>query len=130
MTEESIMSTQIAPAGAQTQIAEIQSPRAVADAVKTAAIAKAAEPETSAAPKVDFKALQKIVQDAIDSLNEQMRQSNRSLNFSMDTQVNRVIITVRNTNSGEVIRQIPDEAILRVAHNLEKIRGLLLNEEA
>ena len=124
------MSTQIAPAGAQPPITEIQSPRAVADAAKNADTAKAAQPESSAAPKVDYKALQKIVQEAIDSLNEQMRQSNRSLNFSMDEQVNRVVITVRNSDSGEVIRQIPDEAILRVAHNLKKIRGLLLNEEA
>lgn len=77
----------------------------------------------------DFKALQKNVQEAIDRLNEQMRASNRSLNFSMDTQVNRVVITVRNSESGEVVRQIPDETVLRVAHNLKKIRGLLLNEE-
>ncbi len=81
------------------------------------------------APVHDLKSLQKTVQEAIDRLNEQMRANNRSLNFSMDTQVNRVVITVRNSESGEVVRQIPDEAILRVAHNLKKIRGLLLNEE-
>lgn len=80
-------------------------------------------------PKQDLKAIQKNIQEAIDHLNEQMRASNRSLNFSMDTQVNRVVITVRNSESGEVVRQIPDEAVLRVAHNLKKIRGLLLNEK-
>ena len=123
------MSTQIAPAGAQPPAIDIQSSRAVAQSVTPEATAKAPVQEAGASAKVDTKALQKIVQEAIESLNEQMRASNRSLNFSMDAQVNRVVITVRNSDSGEVVRQIPDEAILRVAHNLKKVRGLLLNEE-
>ena len=123
------MSTQIAPTGAPAPAVEIQPVRTPAQADKSEIAAHATVAEPANPSKVDLKSLQKIVQEAIETLNEQMRQSNRSLNFSMDAQVNRVVITVRNTDSGEVVRQIPDEAILRVAHNLQKVRGLLLNEE-
>jgi flagellar protein FlaG len=40
----------------------------------------------------------------------------------------RTVITVKDTHSGEVVRQIPDEALLRVAHNIEEIKGLLYND--
>jgi len=30
-------------------------------------------------------------------------------------------------NSGEVIRQIPTEVVVRVAHNIEKLKGLLFD---
>jgi hypothetical protein len=37
---------------------------------------------------------------------------------------------VRSTDTGEVIRQIPNETVVRVAHNIEKVKGLLLNAKA
>jgi flagellar protein FlaG len=46
----------------------------------------------------------------------------------MDEVADRMVITVRKTETGEVIRQIPDEALLRVAHNIEELKGLLHNK--
>lgn len=68
------------------------------------------------------------IQEALARLNEEMRKNDRSLHFSRDKEVNRMVITVKNPTSGEVIRQIPDEAVLRVAHNIEAIKGLLVNQ--
>jgi uncharacterized FlaG/YvyC family protein len=34
-------------------------------------------------------------------------------------------VTVKSTATGEVIRQIPSEAVLRVAHTFEALKGLL-----
>lgn len=65
---------------------------------------------------------------AVERLNESMRKSSRGLNFSIDKVADRMVITVKDVQSGEVIRQIPDEALLRVAHNIEEIRGLIYNE--
>jgi len=36
---------------------------------------------------------------------------------------------VRNTNTGEVIRQIPNEVVVKFAHSLENLKGLLFNEK-
>jgi flagellar protein FlaG len=105
-----------------------------------------AAPEAVAAPKavqssaqavqvVDDKAnarfdkrMELNVSEAVERLNEQMRRSARGLNFSIDKVADRTVITVKDTHSGEVVRQIPDEALLRVAHNIEEIKGLLYND--
>jgi recombinational DNA repair ATPase RecF len=38
--------------------------------------------------------------------------------------------SMRSTDAGEVVRQIPNEVVVRVAHNIEKMKGLLLNAKA
>lgn len=68
------------------------------------------------------------LREAIQRLNDMMRESSRNLNFSMDEATDRVVITVKNANTGEVVRQIPDATFLRVSHNLENLKGVLLNE--
>jgi uncharacterized FlaG/YvyC family protein len=40
------------------------------------------------------------------------------------------VVTVTNTVSGEVIRQIPNEAVVRVAHFIDGAKGLLHNAKA
>jgi flagellar protein FlaG len=77
---------------------------------------------------VDLKDLQKNLEEAIHMLNEQMKSNGRNLNFSLDQELNRSVITVKNTHTGEVVRQIPDETALRVAHNIERLKGILLDE--
>ena len=47
----------------------------------------------------------------------------------MDERLGRSIITVENANTGKVIRQIPDPAALKVAHNIEQLKGVLLDED-
>ena len=84
----------------------------------------AAEPH----PKVSRDEREKNIKEALLRLNAELRKNDRSLQFSMDKELNRTVIKVRNPHTGEVIRQIPDEAVLRVAHNIEAIKGLLVNE--
>ena len=65
--------------------------------------------------------------EAIDRLNEQMRRNGRDLNFRVDDRVQRTVITVNHAQTGEVVRQIPLEEILKVAHSIEDMKGLLFN---
>jgi flagellar protein FlaG len=74
--------------------------------------------------------MQKNLQDAIERLNEQMKSNGRQLNFSIDKTIDRTIVQVKNAETGEVIRQIPDETLLRVAHNIEQVKGMLLDEKS
>jgi flagellar protein FlaG len=53
-----------------------------------------------------------------------MQHNSRALSFSVDDIARKVVITVKNLE-GEVVRQIPSEVALRVAHNLDEIKGLL-----
>ena len=81
-----------------------------------------------ATPKTDPQEMQRHLEEALAQLNEQMKQNGRDLNFSRDPSADRTIITVRSSQTGEVIRQIPDATLLRVAHNIEQVKGMLLNE--
>jgi flagellar protein FlaG len=51
------------------------------------------------------------------------------LSFSVDDVANKVVLTVKN-REGEVVRQIPNEVVLRVAHNIEEMKGLMQDEKS
>ena len=58
-----------------------------------------------------------------------MASSKRDLSFSVDDVANKIVLTVKNSQNGEVVRQIPSETALKVAHNLANIKGLLQDEK-
>jgi len=76
----------------------------------------------------DPKQLRARVEEAIDRLNEQMTANGRDLRFSIDRRLDRTVVTVQSSASGEIVRQIPDEALLRVARSIEDLKGVLYNE--
>lgn len=81
-------------------------------------------------PRIDFdpETVQQNLKAAIEHLNKQMHNTGRTLGFSMDESVSMPIVTVRNSSTGEVIRQIPSEAVVKVAHTLESLKGMLYDE--
>jgi flagellar protein FlaG len=86
-----------------------------------------AEPAPVSKTESDFEAerMKKNIHDTVAQLNNMMMTGGRSLRFVMDEQLGRPIIYVENTVTGEIIRQIPDETVLRVAHGLDSFKGLL-----
>lgn len=121
---------------------ELQSISSGDRSAPVAASNKAAAPPTSAAlvpaaPKVvapkpvdiqfDEAKARKNVQEAVNALNDQMAASKTGLGFSMDESLGRPIVTVRNTVTGEVVRQIPNDVVIRVAHSIDEMKGLFLN---
>jgi flagellar protein FlaG len=53
----------------------------------------------------------------------------RNLNFSIDGETGHHIVRVTNPSTGEVIRQLPSEEMLRLAHSLTQISALV-NQKA
>jgi uncharacterized FlaG/YvyC family protein len=45
----------------------------------------------------------------------------------VDKSLNTPVVTVRNTHTGEVVRQIPTEVVVQLAHSIDDMKGLLLN---
>lgn len=94
------------------------------------AAAPAAKPAKPALPsqaerRAEAEAQRRELKEAIERMNQQAIKDKRKLSFAMDDVTDQMVITVRHTESGEVIRQIPSEAVLRVAHNMEQLKGLL-----
>ena len=67
---------------------------------------------------------------AISMLNEQMKATGRGLGFSYDEAKNSPVIKVTDTNSGEVVRQIPSQEVLKMAHHIDALKGILYNKIA
>lgn len=93
-----------------------------------------AKPQLTPIPKAniqfDSEAVRKNLQDAIEKLNDMLKNSGRAVSFSMDVKLGRPIVFVTNLSTGEVIRQIPNEVVVRVAHGIEDFKGMLHNVAA
>jgi len=64
-----------------------------------------------------------------DSLNREMESRSKNLKFSVDEVTNRMLVTVLDKESGKVLKQIPPEAVLKVAHNLERLKGIIFDDK-
>ena len=82
--------------------------------------AAAAQPEPSVAD----------VKQAAKQLEHFMQSMNRYLEFRIDTESGRTVVTVRDKTTGDTVRQIPTEEVLRRAQNLGGKTGSLLSQSA
>jgi len=64
----------------------------------------------------------------IQRINEVMRP--RGLEFELSEETSRVITRVIDRESGDVIRQIPAEEVLKIAERLEPMQGQIISLEA
>jgi flagellar protein FlaG len=91
---------------------------------------KALEPIAKPIIKFDEEHARKNLEDAIQKLNDMMKDSGRTLSFTMDVKLGRPIVFVKNMANGDVVRQIPNEVVVRVAHGIEDFKGMLHNAAA
>ena len=109
-------------------------PAAVAAAQPTRA-AEVAKPQPVEAPKpapeakADPRETRRAMEETSEQLNQQMQRNSRDLSFSVDDVANKIVLTVKNKD-GDVVRQIPNEVALRVAQNLDNVKGLMQDEKS
>lgn len=53
-----------------------------------------------------------------------------NLEFTVDGDTGKTIVRVVDVSTQEVIRQIPSEEMLSIAHNIDRLEGLLLKSKA
>lgn len=100
----------------RSQAAPVELPQV---AVKAAAEQKATQPTAAQ------------LKDAVDSLNEAMKQHNSNVEFSIDKDTRQTVIKVVESQTGQVIRQFPSEEILAVSRAIDQMQqGLLVKQKA
>lgn len=67
---------------------------------------------------------------ALARLTEALRTASVSVQFEIDTTSHRVITKVMDKASGEVIRQIPTEELVRISDAMTQLQGLFVNQTA
>jgi flagellar protein FlaG len=80
-------------------------------------------------PVADVAQIAVDVQRAVQHLNELMSDSQRSLRFRVDELSGRTVITVLDSETKEVVRQIPSPEWLEVVRRLEQA-GSLIDERS
>jgi flagellar protein FlaG len=70
------------------------------------------------------------LRDKVAQLNDYMQNMNRNLQFSVDDTSGDTVIKVIDSETEEVVRQIPSDEILEARHAAEKYRGILLETKA
>jgi len=66
---------------------------------------------------------------AVEAINKSMAESSRNLEFAVDEDTNMTIVKVVDTQTHDVIRQIPTEEVVAIAKALDKIQGLLIRQQ-
>lgn len=69
------------------------------------------------------------IREAIEALNHAMKEASTNLHFSVDDISNRYIVEVQDSSTGEVIRSVPGVAILRMARQIESLKGVLFDDK-
>jgi hypothetical protein len=65
---------------------------------------------------------------AMNEITLQMRSTGTSVNFKVDSTSNSVTVIVKNPETGEMIRSIPPETLIRVASQFDRLRGLFFDQ--
>uniref|UniRef100_UPI0040486E53 flagellar protein FlaG n=1 Tax=Limnohabitans sp. TaxID=1907725 RepID=UPI0040486E53 len=86
-------------------------------------------PKPAAEAKPDPRETRRAMEETSEQLNQQMQRNSRDLSFSVDDVANKIVLTVKN-KEGEVVRQIPNEVVLRVAQNLDSVKGLMQDKKS
>ena len=117
-----------APGQAKAAGAAVAAPHAPAraEAVVKAKLEIPKSPEI----KFDQNKVRENLSAAIGMLNKQMEASKRGLGFSYDESKQTAVVKVTDAASGEVVRQIPTEQILKMAHQIDAYKGMLYNKVA
>lgn len=84
---------------------------------------------SSGSPTVDVND-KAAISGAVKKLNEYVAPALQTIEFSIDDESDRIIVKVVDTETQQVLRQIPNEEVLAISKTLDKLRGLVVRQTA
>ena len=76
------------------------------------------------------KAAPEQLQKALAALKQAVPDKSSALQFSLDESSGQTIARVVDSETGELIRQIPSKELLEIAQAIDKMQGMLLKQKA
>ncbi|MFL6659898.1 MAG: flagellar protein FlaG [Massilia sp.] len=108
-----------------------------ADAKAAPADTKAAAPlaptrvtEPAPAPPAAPEPSAEQLQQAVKNINTALQVKSQDLEFSVDTDSARLVVTVTDKTTHEVIRQMPSKEALEIAKAIDHLQSLLIRQTA
>lgn len=71
-----------------------------------------------------------VVAKAAADLQNFVQSMGRNLNFSVDETTGYHVVRVINPNTGELVRQLPSEELLKVARDFQRLNNALVSQKA
>lgn len=65
----------------------------------------------------------------VKDLNSALEEVDGDYSVSVDNETGMVVVRITNTETGELVKQVPAQQLLDVSMNVEKIIGLLVNDQ-
>lgn len=75
------------------------------------------------------KSSAEAIKESVQKVNDMVKTMNRELEFSVDSDTNINVVKVLDSQTNEVIRQIPSEAVVQIAKALDQLQGLLIKDK-
>lgn len=104
-------------------------------AVKAPALKAALNPAlpvaqaTDTAASVSYEVLRKEIDESVKNANERLSELNQKLSISIDSGTGSIVVKVTDSQTGEILRQLPSEEALRIARNIDSLTGILVDQK-
>jgi flagellar protein FlaG len=100
--------------------------------------ARPAQPDTPAPPVAPAAAAsngnavsaQEQLAKAVEELNKAVKDVAPGIEFSIDADLHQTVVKIVDQNTKEVLRQMPTEETIAIAKSLDKLQGLLIQNQA
>lgn len=93
------------------------------------AIAAAARAKSDVSLESYATASKEVMQVVAQQIQGYLKESGRNLNVRVDESTGRYVARVVNPETGEVVRSLPSDETLRIARNIDQMRGMLVNQK-
>lgn len=120
----------VSPVAAPSGVAPPAVPQSTAAALPPVAGADPAIPPAAQVLQGEAVEAAADIRRAIGELTEVLRTTSIGLRFEIDDVTNRVVTKVIDKETGELIRQMPTEEVLRFARALDRLQGMFVRQAA
>lgn len=88
-------------------------------------------PQVAAKPNAPQQPSPAELKQAVENINKVLKQNNKNLEFSVDTDTKKMLVKLVDTETGDVIREFPSKEALAIARSIDQFQqGLLLKQQA
>lgn len=74
------------------------------------------------------RGMKKVIQDQLDSANRMLKQKDVKCEYRYVEEAKRIAIKVINTETDQVIKEIPSEDVLKMSQIIQEMTGTLIDE--
>jgi len=80
------------------------------------------------APNIPHEYSREEMSDLIEKLNQGVREMHERLSFSFHEKTKRIIVRIVNSDTNEVIREIPPKDAIKLLEHIQDFLGMLVDE--